>query len=144
MKIALHRSLLVVMLMMAAAVTMAQTALAPDQNPDYAISRAKYMKVADSINSWQSTTAQETYKAIDFLADKAEAKANRRAFRQQLRMERARNGYYSSDLYNSINYGNYGSYGNRWGAGFNNYYSPYRYNRRSNFSWNLGLGWWWR
>lgn len=137
MKISIHRSLLTLAVMLFAGAVMAQTTLAPDQNPDFAISRAKYMKTADSINTWQGTTAQETYKAIDYLADKAEARANRRAFRQQLRLERARYGYSSYDWYNSLNYGN------GWGN-YNNYYSPYRYNRRSNFSWNLGLGWWWR
>jgi len=136
MKISIH-SLLMLAFMLFAGATMAQTTLAPDQNPDFAISRAKYMKMADSINTWQGTTAQETYKAIDYLADKAEARANRRAFRQQLRLERARYGYPSFDWYNSLNYGN------GWGN-YNNYYSPYRYNRRNNFSWNLGLGWWWR
>ena len=140
MKIAVHRSLLMLALTFSAGFVMAQTALAPDQNPDFAVSRAKYMKVADSVNSWHGTTSQETYKAIDFMADKAEARANRRAFRQQLRMERARNGYYSFDWYNSLNYGNRWGRHNNW---YNNSYSPYRYNRRSNFSWNLGLGWWW-
>ena len=123
--------------MLTAGFVMAQNSLAPDQNPDFAVSRAKYMKVADSVNTGQGTTGQQTYKAIDFLADKAEAKANRRAFRQQLRMERARNSNYSFDWYNSLNYGN------RWGN-YNNYNNyRYRYNRRSNFSWNMGLGWWW-
>lgn len=141
MKISVHRSLLMLALILSASIAMAQTALAPDQNPDFAVSRAKYMKMSDSINTWQGTTAQETYKAIDYLADKAEARANRRAFRQQLRMERARYGYSSYDWNNSLNYYNngWGNYGN-----YNNFYSPYRYNRRNNFSWNLGLGWWWR
>jgi len=144
MKISIHRTLLATMLVLVSAITMAQTALAPDQNPDFAVSRTKYMKMADSINSWHSTTEQDTYKAIDFLADRAEAKANRREFRRQLRMERARNSNYSFDFgvpyYNNYNqwpYRNYRSYNrynryNRSGGGF--YINP----------WSVGLGYWWR
>lgn len=144
MKKALHRSLFVLALLFTAGIVMAQTALAPDQNPDYAVSRARYMKIADSVNTFQGTTSQETYKAIDFLADKAEARAQRREFRQQLRMERARNGYYGYNndwYYPSMNF----NYGNRWGRynNFNNFYSPYRFNRRSNFNWGLNFGWGW-
>jgi hypothetical protein len=142
MKIAIHRTLFVLALVFAAGIAMAQTELAPDQNPNFAVSRAKYMKVADSTNAWQGTTSQQTYKAIDFLADRAEARANRRAFRQELRMERARNGYYyDNSWYPSMNL-NYGRYGNRWGS-YNNFYSPYRYNRRGNFNWGLNFGWGW-
>ena len=59
--------------------------LAPNQNPNYQQSRNKYMGFADSLTSYQSTTIQDTYKAIDYLADKAEAKAERRAFRNKLK-----------------------------------------------------------
>jgi hypothetical protein len=97
----------------------AQTALAPDQNPNYMISQNRYLKMADSINSWHGTTPQETYKAIDFLEDKREARANRRQWRQELRMERARNGgWYYNGGYNSYYpaYGYSGNYyGNSWG-----------------------------
>ena len=101
----------------------AQNDLAPDQNPNYAISRDKYMRLSDSVNRWHSTTLQNTYHAIDWVADRAKAREDRRDFRQQLRLERARwNGYdYRSDGY-------YNSYYNN-----NNYYSPYNnypYNRR--------------
>lgn len=68
----------------------AQTNLAPDQNPNYEASRDRYMKMADSLNAWNSTTPQQTYKAIDYLEDKRTAKEQRRAFRQKLRLERAR------------------------------------------------------
>lgn len=143
MKIAIHRSLFVLALVLAAGIAMAQTGLAPDQNPNFAVSRAKYMGIADSVNTFQGTTDQQTYKAIDFLADRAEAKANRRAFRQQLRLERARNGYYNDYnngwYYPSVNFGyNRGRWNN-----YNNFYSPYRYNRRSNFNWGLNFGWGW-
>jgi len=88
--------------------------LAPDQNPNYAESRAKYMQMADSLTAYQSTTIQDTYKAIDYLADKAEAREERKAFRNQLRMERAKRNY-------SYYYGR-GYYNQRW-------QSPYYYNR---------------
>lgn len=141
MKKAVHRNLFLLALIFTAATAFAQSELAPDQNPNYAVSRAKYMKIADSVNTFQGTTDQQTYKAIDYLADKAEARANRRAFRQQLRLERARNGYYNPGWYNpSINF-DYNRYG-RWSS-YNNFYSPYRYNRRSNFNWGVNLGWWW-
>lgn len=102
----------------------AQTGLAPDQNPNYQASRDKYMQVADSINAWHSTTAQQTYKAIDYLADKQAAKDQRRAFRQELRLERARHHRYYS-------YGNYRPYTQVRYA----YYHP-RYN-----TWRV-LPWW--
>jgi hypothetical protein len=127
----------------------AQTALAPDQNPNYMVSQNRYLKMADSINSWHGTTPQETYKAIDYLEDKREARANRQQWRRELRMERARNGgwyynggyngYYPSYGYNNSYY--YGNAGNSWG---------YRRNRSSNYLWGaaplaLTLGYyWWR
>lgn len=89
----------------------AQTSLAPDQNPDYMISQNKYLQTADSVNALHSTTAQETYKAIDYLEDKKEARELRKAYRRELRMEQARNRW--SSYYYPYN-------------GFNNYY-PYRY-----------------
>jgi hypothetical protein len=124
----------------------AQTALAPDQNPNYMASQARYMKMADSINSWHGTTPQETYKAIDYLEDKREMRATRKEWRRELRMERARNsGWYYNGGYNgySYPYNNYNSgyyYGNGYG---------YRRNW-NNSLWNavplaatLGY-WWWR
>lgn len=44
------------------------------------------MRMADSVNRLHGTTLQETYKAIDYLADKAEAREKRREYRQQRRM----------------------------------------------------------
>jgi hypothetical protein len=117
----------------------AQTTLAPDQNPNFAVSRDKYMKIADSLNAWHSTTLQENYKAIDWLEDRREARADRREFRQQLRMERARwdNDYYY-DNYNDYPYNNY-----RRGY-YNNHYNN-RYNRGNRFYVNpWGWGYWWR
>lgn len=105
----------------------AQT-LAPDQNPDYAVSRDKYMKIADSVNAWHSTTVQDTYKAIDFMADRQEARAERRKFRRDLRLHRANwYGYYNNYDYNGYYYRN--NYRR-------NYYQPnYRRTRINNFWW---------
>jgi hypothetical protein len=107
-----------------------QTSLAPDQNPDFAVSRDKYMKMSDSITAWHSTTIQDTYKAIDWMADRQEARSERRQFRRELRRYRA--GWY--------NYGNY-----QYNAGYyypyrsRGYYHPNNYRRynRNNFWWNF-------
>lgn len=113
----------------------AQNDLAPDQNPNYAVSRAKYMQIADSVNKWHSTTQQDIYKAIDWLADRKEARADRREFRRQLRMERSRWDY---DHYNT---GYYPAY-------YRNYNNRYRYNnyrRQRSFGIypSVGLNFWW-
>ncbi|RYY25984.1 MAG: hypothetical protein EOO04_11145 [Chitinophagaceae bacterium] len=122
---------------------MAQEALVFNQNPRFAQSRDRYIYLADSLNSWHSTTFQETYKAIDYLADKREARERRREFHRQLRLERARNGY---GWYNDYSYYPANGYG---------YYNNYRYNssyygrqRRGNGFWiglpvTVGLGWYW-
>lgn len=111
------------------------------QNPSYMVSQARYMKMADSINSWHGTTIQDTYKAIDYLQDKREARANRRAWRHELRMERARNsGWYNNGYYNDYYYPSYNGYyyGRPWG---------YR-NNWNNYLWNTlplaaTIGLWW-
>lgn len=118
---------------------LAQAQLAPDQNPDFAVSRDKYMKIADSLNSWHSTTFQETYKAIDWLADRKQARADRREFRRQLRLERA--AWYGDYYYdNNYYYNAYPYRGYRRG-----YYNNRYYNRGNGFYINpWGLGYWWR
>src|SRR5690606_10954389 len=110
--------------------------------PNYAVSRDKYMKMADSINAWHGTTAQETYRAIDYLEDKREAREQRRAFRQELRMERARRGYYY--------YGNYYNYYRPYYYHrYPRYYSSYGYSHNWDAYYRYGLplavtlGWWW-
>lgn len=132
------------LIVVSALTTTAQNSLAQDQNPNYMVSQARYMKMADSINSWHGTTPQETYKAIDYLEDKRELRANRRAWRRELRMERARNGsWYNNGYYNNDYYYPY-----------NNYNSRYYYNRPwggtgwGNHLWNTlplaaTLGLWW-
>jgi len=114
-----------------------QLALVLDQNPNFAISRDKYMKMADSLNAWHSTTLQENYKAIDWLADRKEARADRREFRQQLRLERAR---WGNDYYYD-NYDYYPSYRNRGEYYNNNYYYNNRHYRGHRSTWGFGLWW---
>jgi hypothetical protein len=95
-----------------------------DQNPDYAVSRKKYMAIADSVNQLHSTTLQQTYKAFDWYEAKMERRQNREAFRRELRLERAR----GSNYYNR----NYG-YQSPYYVPYNNGY--YRNNRHFNFRW---------
>lgn len=111
----------------------AQTSLAPDQNPGFAISRDKYMKIADSVNAWHSTTIQDTYKAIDWIADRQAARADRREFRRDLRRYRA-GSYRPYGYYGNYNYGGYYRNNYRRGYYYPNYYRGYRHN---NFWWNL-------
>lgn len=139
MKTCLRKMSLFALLFISSFALRAQTNLVADQNPNFAASRDKYMKLADSLTDWHSTTLQETYKAVDWLADKAEARSERREFRRQLRMERARwNNSYVGDYY-------YPYYRNRQGA-YPGYYHNYNgFGRRNNFYTNpLGLGYWWR
>lgn len=122
----------------------AQPALAPDQNPNFAVSRDKYMKIADSLNTWHSTTFQENYRAIDWIADRQQARADRREFRRQLRLETAR--WYGDYYYDDYYYNPYRGYRNRH---YNNRYYD-NYNHRNRHRGNhfyispWGLGYWWR
>ncbi|MFT3826283.1 MAG: hypothetical protein QM731_20335 [Chitinophagaceae bacterium] len=100
------------------------TAQNPDQNPNYRISQDRYMAMADSVTAWHGTTPQETYHAIDYLANKQEARDARKAFRRELRLERARGWYNVNDYYPTNSYGGY-NYG---------YYSPY--SNWSTYFWN--------
>lgn len=101
--------------------------LAYDQNPNYQLSREKYMKVADSVNKLHSTTLQETYKAIDYMQAKEEARQQRREYRQQRRLYADRYGYdrYDYDRY----YHDRGRYYYPSSSRYNRYnyrYRPYR------------------
>lgn len=100
--------------------TVVSTAQTPvqNQNPNYRQSKELYQRIADSINAEQGTTSQRTYKAIDYLADKAEAREQRRADRHELRMQRARWGY------SNWNVGWYPSFGLGYG-----WQRPYYYRR---------------
>lgn len=135
---------------------MAQTTEVADQNPNYMISQAMYMDMADSLNSLHGTTIQQTYKAIDWMEQRREMREQRRAFRRELRLERARRGWYYNDgyyhggYYNNGFYNDYGYYNNYYPGYSNNYYySPYRYRRSgwNNNGWTMlgvgaALGWW--
>lgn len=98
--------------------------LAPDQNPRYESSRAKYMNAADSLTSTQGTTVQNTYKAYDWY----EAREERRKLRRE-------QNYQNSWLYPSVNY--YPAY-NNWGYGGLGYHT---WGRRSWRHSNLWFGW---
>ena len=112
----------------------AQTDLAADQNPNYERSLVKYLSMSDSLNKWHSTTQHEMYKAIDWLADRKEARADRREFRRQLRFERAQWGYQYNYHYNGYYNGNYNRYR----------YYPYRRNGSFGVMPNYRLNFWWR
>lgn len=69
-----------------------------NQNPNYQISLEKYTANTQEYNTTQGTTTQNTYKAIDPLEEKRELKsikrkykAQRRLWRHQERLERAKN-----------------------------------------------------
>lgn len=145
----MKRYILLLALIIAVADASAQTGLAPDQNPNYMISRDKYMGLSDSLNAFHSTTVQDTYKAIDWLEDRRDARAQRRAFRRELRMERARYGgyyfndydYYTPYYYNNSFY-NYNR-GYRWGRGWNSWNNNF-YRNTLPLAVTLGtIGWWW-
>jgi len=86
--------------------------LAPNQNPNFAVSRDKYMQMADSVNQLHSTTVQQTYKAYDWYQNKIDRRNERIQFRRELKMERARSRYYRP-YHRGGYYNNY-------------YYRPYR------------------
>jgi hypothetical protein len=89
---------LAILLAASAPPAQAQTLL-PGQNPNYAVSRDKYMRLSDSLNRWHSTTLQETYAAPDWYEQKMQRREDRREFRQQLRLERARYYWDNSQYY---------------------------------------------
>lgn len=102
-----HLPFLLITLLAAMSVTAQE--LAPNQNPNYAVSRAHYMGLADSLTALHGTTIQDTYKAIDWLADRREARAERRSLRQQIRLSRAQ--WYNDSYY----YPGYSNYRSNWG-----------------------------
>ena len=114
----------------------AQETTVADQNPNFAVSRARYMNMADSINEWHGITIDDTYKAIDWIEARKEARAERRSYRRQLNLQRVNWDYGYYDAYQYGNY--YPPYRNYYG-GFRNYY------RRSNSfylnPWGAGYRW---
>jgi hypothetical protein len=135
----LYNLLLLPLAMLIATWGMSQT-LVEDQNPNYLISQDKYTVMADSINALHGTTPQETYKAIDWMADRQAARDQRRAFRRELRLARARYGWY----YNDYSYYYPSHYYPAYTGNYYNYYYPYHsyYRPRWNSNtWNwIGLG----
>jgi hypothetical protein len=113
---------------------MSQTLVA-DQNPDYMISQAKYAVMADSLNELHGTTPQETYKAIDWMAERQERRDARRAFRRELRLARAQYGWYYND-YSSYNYPSSYYYPGYSGNYYHNYYPYHSYYRPRWNNWN--------
>lgn len=116
-----------------------------NQNPNFKISRARYMNMRDSLLSTQSTTVQNTYQAYDWMALRQERKDIRFLNRQQRRLNRSHydynygyspyNGYNQPYFNNSFYYnGNNsnGYYRSRYGSG------SYYYNRyRPSFWWSF-------
>lgn len=97
----------------------AQSSLAPDQNPSFAVSRDRYMGIADSLTKFQSSTVHTTYKAYDWYEARSERKSEQRQFQRELQLERARNNYrYYEDDYDS-------NYRSR----YNRNCSPFRFRR---------------
>ena len=88
--------------------------LAPDQNPNYTVSLAKYTADMVTLQTTNNTTVQDTYEAYDWSIAKAERKAERRNFRRE------------RILFN--NYNN-GWNNNKWSNGWNN-------NNSCNNGWN--------
>ena len=83
--------------------------LAPDQNPNYKASQAKYEAAKDKLLEGMNTTEQKTYKAYDWTEAKQERRQQRRDNRQQRALARINNPGY---------------YWNNWNS-WNNCYSPY-------------------
>ena len=111
----MNRLLLIMLASAGSLAAAAQTV--PDQNPNFAVSRDKYLRMADSVNRWHSSTAQNTYKAYDWYEARAERRQARRDNRYAVRLARAQRPAY------------------RWN--YNPYYddSYYYYNPRSTRRW---------
>src|SRR3954470_21314823 len=126
----LYNLLLLPLAMLIALGGMSQ-ALVEDQNPDYMISQVKYLGMADSLNALHGTTPQETYKAIDWMAERQERRDARRAFRRELRLARAQYGWY----YNDYSYYNYhSSYYPGYNGSYSSYYPAYNGNYYYNYN----------
>ncbi len=98
-----------------------ETALAPDQNPNFKMSLAKYQSSQESLQGTMNTTVQDTYKAYDWYQAKLERRQQRISFRQERALARIR---YRNDYQGNWDYG----------YRYNNYYSPFSYRH----------GWWCR
>ena len=103
--------------------------LVANQNPRYLESQNKYMHQSDSLLVTQGTTAQQTYKAIDYLQDRRDRKRELRLARASAPRYYANdgwfnngyNGYYNFNGYNGYNNGYNSYYPSRWNNGWNNW-----------------------
>jgi hypothetical protein len=69
-------------------ISKAQEQLAPDQNPNYKVSMAKYQTGQEKILEGMGTTSQNTYKAYDWFEAKQQRKQDRLDFRRKLTLAR--------------------------------------------------------
>jgi hypothetical protein len=99
--------------------------LLPDQNPNYLISKNKYMQQKDSLGMYMNTTIQNTYKAHDWYEARQERRQVRFDNRMQRRLWSAQNTYWINDGWgwnnNRWNGVNDWRWRNRWarpGVGF--------------------------
>lgn len=99
------------------------TSLVPDQNPNYQISRSKYLQLADSLTRTQGITVQNTYKAYDWYTAREERRALRR---ERNHLERLYSPSYYPSSYFNFGYSNYYS---PWGFNYNWNWNRHRYNR---------------
>ena len=110
----LHATALAITLTICNQLVFSQEKLAPDQNPRFAESRDKYMKLTDSINRWHGTTFQETYKAFDWYEARQERRQERLDFRREMKRMRLNHRYryqpYNSRPYYNRNYRNHWMY----------------------------------
>jgi|JI10StandDraft_1071094.scaffolds.fasta_scaffold96597_2 hypothetical protein len=89
--------------------------LAPDQNPNYKVSLAKYTTNAEALQTTMNTTVQQTYKAYDWYEAKQERKQQRIQFRQQRAMARINNQGFFNNYNNCASWYTPGyGYRNRW------------------------------
>lgn len=71
--------------------------LLPDQNPNYLISKNKYMQHKDSLGMYMNTTVQNTYKAYDWYEARQERRQVRFDNRMQRRLWSAQNTFWIND-----------------------------------------------
>jgi hypothetical protein len=95
--------------------------LAPDQNPNYKTSLAKYTASHDNLQTTLNTTVQSTYKAYDWRTAKNERKAERITYRRERNLFNNNYNYgYDSRYYNN-------GYNFYYNDRYNRYRSPYQY-----------------
>lgn len=73
--------------------------LKPDQNPRGEESYAKYRQQLNDHEQTMDATVDLTYEAYDPMVEKARLKQEKREFRQELKLERARSRRYNNQYY---------------------------------------------